>query len=81
MTSHNFQTLRGAVIAGSRAKTWAAAVEEWEVVGLEEESAATGMCVCGNTGLRYLYTIRNPKAGQELSRSGASASSTSRLPS
>jgi len=51
------------------------------VVGLEADPTATGMCVCGNTGLRYLYTIRNPKAGQELSRSGASASSTSRLPS
>lgn len=81
MTRHNFQTLKAAVIAACRANAWAAAVEEWEVVGLEADPTATGMCVCGNTGLRYLYTIRNPKAGQELSRSGASASSTSRLPS
>jgi len=71
MTSHNFQTLRGAVIAGSRAKTWAAAVEEWEVVGLEEEPAATATCVCGNTGLRYLYTIHNPRTRHELSPIGS----------
>lgn len=71
MTSHNFQTLRGAVIASSRANTWAAAVEEWEVVGLEVDPTATSMCVCGNTGLRYLYTIWNPKVGQELSPIGS----------
>ena len=66
MTSHNFQTLRGAVIAESRATTWAGAVEEWEVVALEEDPTATGVCVCGNTGLRYLYTIRNATTGQQL---------------
>ena len=66
MTSHNFQTLRRAVIAGSRANTWAAAVEEWEVIGLEKDPTATGICLCGHTGLRYLYTIQNPTTGQEL---------------
>lgn len=71
MTSHNFQTLRGSVIAESRANTWAAAVEEWEVSGLEEDPTATGMCVCGNTGLRYLYTIRNFTTGRELSPIGS----------
>lgn len=71
MTTHNFDTLRGAVIVGSRASTWAAAVEEWEVTGLEEDPTSTGMCVCGNTGLRYLYTIRNPGTGHELSPIGS----------
>ena len=59
------------MIAGSRANAWGAAVEEWEVVGLEEDPTATGICVCGNTVLRYLYTIRNPEAGQKLSPIGS----------
>ncbi|MGN7222914.1 hypothetical protein ACTHQN_08625 [Curtobacterium flaccumfaciens] len=71
MASHNFQSLRAAVIAGSRADTWAAAVEEWEVAGLEEDPTSTGICVCGNTGLRYLYTIRNPGTGHELAPIGS----------
>jgi hypothetical protein len=66
MTSHNFETLRGAVIAASLAGTWATAVGEWEVAGLEEDPTSTGICVCGNTGLRYLYSIRNLVTGQEL---------------
>jgi hypothetical protein len=71
MASHNFQSLRSAVIAGSRAGAWAAAVEEWEVAGLEEDPTSTGICVCGNTGLRYLYTIRNPNSGYELAPIGS----------
>lgn len=71
MASHNFQSLRAAVIAGSRANTWAAAVEEWEVAGLEEDPTSIGICVCGNTGLRYLYAIRNPDTGHELSPIGS----------
>ncbi|AZZ51904.1 hypothetical protein [Rathayibacter festucae] len=71
MTSHNFQSLRGAVIAGSRARTWASAVEEWEVAGLEEDLSSAGICVCGNVGLRYLYTIRNHDTGHELAPIGS----------
>ncbi|MEV7933687.1 hypothetical protein [Curtobacterium sp. NPDC089185] len=71
MASHNFQSLRAAVIAGSRASTWAAPVAEWEVAGLEEEPTSTGTCVCGNTGLRYLYAIRNPGTGHELAPIGS----------
>lgn len=71
MASHNFQSLRAAVIAGSRASTWAASVGEWEVAGLEEDPTSTGTCVCGNTGLRYLYAIRNPGTGHELAPIGS----------
>ncbi len=59
MTSHNFEALRGAVIAASHANRWSRAVEEWQVVGMEEDAQAEGICVCGKTGLVYLFTIRN----------------------
>lgn len=59
MTSHNFEALRVAVLDASRASRWARAVEEWQVIGLEEDPQAEGICVCGKTGLVYLFTIRN----------------------
>jgi hypothetical protein len=59
MSTHNFGALRRAVIEASLADRWAQAVEEWQVVGVEEDARATGICVCGKTGLVYLYTIHN----------------------
>ena len=58
MSTHNFGALRRAVIEASLADRWAQAVEEWQVVCVEEDPHATGICVCGKTGLVYLYTIR-----------------------
>lgn len=57
MSTHNFGALRRAVIEASLADRWAQAVEEWQVVCVEEDPHATGICVCGKTGLVYLYTI------------------------
>jgi len=59
MTSHNFEALRAAVLAASRAKRWSQAVQEWHVIGVEEDPQSEGVCVCGKTGLTYLFTIRN----------------------
>lgn len=59
MSAHSFGALRTAVIKASRADCWAQAVEEWQVVGVEEDPHAKGVCVCGKTGLVYLYTIQN----------------------
>jgi len=59
MSSHNFETLRGVVINASVANAWAPAVQEWQVVGVEEDPQSTGWCVCGKSNLRYLYRIEN----------------------
>lgn len=66
MSIHSFETLRRVVIEGSVAQRWAHAVEEWQVVGVEEDPQAEGICVCGKTGLIYLYTIRNRHNFQEI---------------
>jgi hypothetical protein len=66
MTSHNFETLRTTVVDASRADTWAQAVGEWQVIGLEEDPPGAGICVCGKTGLVFLYTIRNLQTRQDL---------------
>ena len=72
MSTHNFETLRGAVISASLSDNWANAVQEWQVVGVEEDPRATGICVCGKTGLAYLYTIHNQQNQQTLFPIGSS---------
>lgn len=72
MSTHNFGTLRRAVIDASLSDRWAQAVEEWHVVGVEEDPDATGVCVCGKTGLVYLYSIHNRQTQQTLYPIGSS---------
>ena len=60
-TKANFATLARAVVRSSVSKAWSAAVTEWEVVALEEDLDALGVCVCGQTGLVKLFTIRNKR--------------------
>lgn len=66
MTTHHFETLRGAVLAASRAGTWAQAVQEWQIISVEEEPLHNGICVCGKTELFYLYKIHNQVTQQDL---------------
>lgn len=66
MTTHNFAALRSSVIGASESQSWALAVEEWEVTGLEEDPLSTGICICGKTGLTYLYTIKNVRNNEHL---------------
>lgn len=72
MVTHNFETLRRAVIAASVANGWAQAVVEWQVVGVEKDPSGSGVCVCGKTELVYLYTIHNRDTGLELFPIGSS---------
>jgi len=72
MTTHNFETLRRAVTDASVADRWAQAVEEWQVLGVEEDPLSNGICVCGKTGLLYLYTIHNHQTRQTLFPIGSS---------
>lgn len=66
MTTESFDALVGAVVASSVSGSWAAAVLEWDVTELEEDPAGEGICVCGQTGLVKLFTIRNRHNGAEL---------------
>jgi hypothetical protein len=72
MSTHNFEALRRAVIDLSHSNRWAEAVEEWQVVGVEEDPHGTGICVCGKTGLVYLYEIHNQHTDEALSPIGSS---------
>lgn len=66
MTIDSFDMLVQAVTNLSTSAAWALAVNEWDVTQLEEKPAGTGICVCGQTGLVKLFTIRNRLYGSEL---------------
>lgn len=66
MSTHRFEMLRRAVLDASLSDNWAQAVQEWQVVAVEEDSRGTGICVCGKTALVYLYTIHNRLTQQDL---------------
>ncbi|MCU1579992.1 MAG: hypothetical protein JWP19_2196 [Rhodoglobus sp.] len=66
MTVHSLESLVQAVLASSKSNDWRRAVNEWVVVDLEEEPAGTGVCVCGQTNLVKLFTIKNELNGAVL---------------
>lgn len=45
---------------------WDVARLTWRVSDMEEDEHADGECVCGQTGLRYLYTIADDRTGAVL---------------
>ncbi|MFF1540672.1 hypothetical protein ACFVWL_11380 [Microbacterium sp. NPDC058269] len=71
-TTANFQVLRSAVIAASDADTWKKALLEWDVTSVEEHPTSDGVCVCGQIGLLWMYTITNEVNGAELYPIGSS---------
>lgn len=72
MPEHNFGHLRSAVLGSSQADDWPSAVTEWRLSNAEEDPAGRGVCVCGKTGLVYLYTIANSITGRTLHPIGSS---------
>lgn len=66
MPRENFDALEHAVISRSSSGVWSSAVAEWEVVGLDEDPGGDGVCVCGHTDLRWLFTIENQRNGSVL---------------
>lgn len=58
-------SLRRAVEAAS-GLAWDAARMSWRVSGMSEDVESVGECVCGQTGLRYLYNIADSRTGAEL---------------
>lgn len=62
----DFKLLMKTVINNSDSHDWHNAVYEWDIVSMEENEDADSICVCGNTGLRYLYEIENKCNGNIL---------------
>lgn len=58
--------LFGSVMELSQANNWEDAVEEWEIVGYEEDDSCSSSCVCGKENLKYLFTIKNSVNGNSL---------------
>lgn len=66
MTTDSFRSLVAAVVGSSRAGSWGSAVREWIVTNVEDDPHQQGVCVCGQTGLGQLFTIKNKLNGAEL---------------
>lgn len=66
MSTHNIEVLRRVVVDASASHLWGQAVAEWRVVGVEEDARSSGVCVCGKTGLRYLFEIYNYQTHHNL---------------
>jgi hypothetical protein len=64
--SKHFEQLKHIVVERSVADEWALAVGEWEFYDVIEDFSASSTCVCGNEGLRYLFTIRNGNNNRKL---------------
>ena len=61
--SSSIERLKNKVLSRSRSKIWEEAVKEWDITDCEEDESLESECVCGQEGLRYLYTIRNRETG------------------
>lgn len=59
------------IIDTSDADNWIEAAEEWEIVSCLEDEERLHSCLCGKEGLRYAYTIRNIRNGNELKYIGS----------
>jgi hypothetical protein len=66
VTTGNFEALRRTVVAASKSSQWKSAAHEWEVITVGEDPSGTGICVCGQNNLRYLFTIENLHNGNIL---------------
>ena len=58
--------LVAAVREGSGGLPWELARLQWAVTGVDEDPDASGVCVCGQVGLRWFYEITNTVTGAAL---------------
>lgn len=68
----DFNGLIQKVLKASQSSAWDSAVTEWDIVAMEEDESVSGVCVCEQEGLRYLYEIRNHNNGNTLFPIGSS---------
>ena len=60
------EQLMAEVLKYSHARGWHQAVMEWYVCSVGEDPTLQTSCVCGQEGLRWLYTIENRITGSRL---------------
>ena len=72
MGSTYYHNLIRQVIESSVANNWDEAISEWIIVDCEEDEMREASCICGKENIRYLFTIKNKKNGNELSPIGSS---------
>lgn len=58
--------LINSVIQLSDHKLWDLAVTEWEIFDCIDSESCDGKCICGHENIRYMFTIRNVRNGNEL---------------
>ena len=47
------------VVDNSKSKSWDSAKQEWKIVSCKEDCTCMSACLCGKTGIKYLYSIKN----------------------
>lgn len=65
------RNLRSKVIENSSSNTWENAVNEWDIVGWDEDNNMQSACICGKENIRYLFTIQNEQNGNILEPIGS----------
>ena len=68
----NFECLKETVVKYSESDYWEEAVDEWEIIECHIDKNVEEICICGQEGLRYCYTIRNRLNGKNLYPIGSS---------
>lgn len=63
---HNIASLLSWLLPLSESKEARPALQEWRIVGWFGDASGTSECLCGQKGIKQLYTIRHKKNGQEL---------------
>lgn len=66
MAIDSFDVLARRVTDASVSSDWSIAVGEWDVVELKEDPSRDGVCICGQTELVKLFTIKNSRNGEVL---------------
>jgi len=56
---NKFEKLENTIIKNSISNRWNSAVQEWDIISMDEDEYASSECICGNEGLRYLFEIKN----------------------
>lgn len=66
------ETLIRDVLEHSESQIWESAVQEWNILDVEEDEHLEQSCICGKEHLRYLFTISNDLNGNSLYPIGSS---------
>lgn len=72
MVIDSFEVLARRVMDASASGDWASAIDEWDVITVEEDPAGDGVCICGQPELVKLFTIKNARNGNILYPIGSS---------